>query len=213
MTTQPTTTPVLLKLVQTVLTGATAAGSNVFVPGDFPTWEGEYPVLLVQAPHERKESQGNGGINYDVTSTIRITGRVSAPAQAGDIGALVAEDAAWALARQIEMAVINQYQVMLPLEEMPFIDTQIKVSAEGREHFAEIVMDIGMKFYQGWEAFAPQQAAPLEEVTVTTDLTNIFDPTGTYANPPFPTAVNPVPRTAGPDGRAEGAGLDIHLPQ
>ena len=213
MTFTPTTTATLLNLVQTVLTGTTAAGGNVFVPGDWPTWEGEYPLLLVQALRERKDSQGNGGINFTVTSTIRITGRVSAPALAEDVGASNAEAALWALARQVEVALINQYDTTLQLQQFPFIDTQIRVSAEGREHFAEVVMDVGMEFYQGWEAFAPTQTTALTEVTIDTDLTNVFDPNGTYSNPPFPAAVQPAPRTSGPDGRAEGAGLDIQLPQ
>ncbi|MDR3438954.1 hypothetical protein [Telmatospirillum sp.] len=208
-----TTSAVLLGLVQTVLTGATMAGDRVFVPGDYPTWDGEYPAILVQAPHERKDSQGNGGINFDVTATLRITGRVQAPAQAGELGASVAEALATTLARQVEVAVINQYQVMLPLEEIPFVDTQIKTSAEGREHFAEVVIDIGMKFYQGWEDFCPPQADALTEIVVDTDLANVFDPSGTYPDALFPDAVQPAPRTSGPDGRPEGGGLDIDLPQ
>ncbi len=57
----------------------------------------------------------------------------------------------------------------------------------------------------------PPATVDVTTLTVDTDLTNIFDPTGTYPNPPFPSAVTPEPRTSGPDGRAEG-GLSFTLP-
>ncbi|SRR5579859_533403 len=208
-----TRTAGLLALVQTILTGSTAAGQNVFVPGDWPTWAGEFPLLFCQAIREQKVQQGRSGLNFEVTTTIRVTGRVAAPAQAADLGASVAEGEAWSLAQQVEVAIINAPALMPLLSQFPFVDTQIKVSAEGREHFAEFVMDIGMLFYQGWEAFCQPPTETLTEVTVTTDLTNVFDPAGTYPDGLFPQAVTPAPRTSGPDGRAEGNGLDIILPQ
>ena len=51
-----------------------------------------------------------------------------------------------------------------------------------------------------------------QEAQIHLDTTTPFDASGTYPNPPFPDAVQPAPRTSGPDGRAEG-GLDIQLPQ
>jgi hypothetical protein len=62
------------------------------------------------------------------------------------------------------------------------------------------------------EIAAIQPVGPLQHISITNDLTNVFDATGIYDNPPFPDAVNAAPRTAGPDGRAEG-GLDIDLTQ
>ncbi len=208
-----TTTDVLLGVVQTLLTGTTAAGTNVYLPGDWPSWDGRYPYIRVRPLREHKESQGNAGINFEVVATIRITARVSAPAQAADAGADNAETALWVLGRQIETTVINAQSLKVLISEFPFVDTEVEVNADGREHYAELVMDIGLAFYQGAEAFAPQTTVPLTEMTVDTDLVDVFDPSGTYSDPAFPVSVLPAPRTSGPDGRPEGAGLDIQLPQ
>jgi hypothetical protein len=77
---------------------------------------------------------------------------------------------------------------------------------------AELAMSIEVKFYQGPEVFFPIPTNPLQTVDINVDTAAPFDPNGTYANPPFPSAVNPAPRTSGPDGRNEGA-LTISLPQ
>jgi len=101
---------------------------------------------------------------------------------------------------------------------------------EGEQHLGELTVDVGMEFYQGPEDFYPlegevieppfdavnaamvQPIVPLTEFNVTTDLVNVADPTGTYPDAPFPDVVTPAPRTAGPDGRAEG-GLLFEFPQ
>lgn len=57
-----------------------------------------------------------------------------------------------------------------------------------------------------------QPIIPLDGVSVTSDLHNVFDPTGTYADPLFPDSITPAPRDVGPDGRAEG-GLSFEFPQ
>lgn len=208
-----TTTAGLQDLVQGILLAAnTSAGNRVYVPGDWPTWDMQYPALLCRAMRDDKQANSRSGVSFTVTSTIRVTGRVQAPADAGEDGALVAETAAWFLARQVEVAVINQYQLTLQLQQFPFVRTEIKVSSEGREHYAEFVMDIGMEFYQGEEAFCQPAASALTEVNVTVDLVNVYDANGTYLGAVFPSAVNPAPRTSGPDGRAEGV-LDIQLQQ
>ena len=79
--------------------------------------------------------------------------------------------------------------------------TQTAVQADGETHIGGLQIELGVTMY---ETFYPDVTAVLEEIDLTADLVNVADPTGTYPNPPFPDAVVPAPRTAGPDGRAEG---------
>lgn len=203
----------LRTLAVAALTGATAAGNNVFSILDWPTWNGSYPVVYLQTPQEEKESIGRQGApQFTVTATLRISARVQTPAQANGAGAAAALVALENLQQQIEVALINNPTLMGQLQQFPFIRAEKKVDGEGAQNLGELVLDIGMEFYQGPEDFFPTSAVPLTEITVDADLVNVYDPSGTYPNPPFPSAVQPAPRTSGPDGRAEG-GVDIPLPQ
>jgi hypothetical protein len=206
-----TTTHQLMGLAVTALRAAsTGAGDRVYGPRDWPTWRGQYPVVLVQMPREDKEGMGrNGAPQFTVTGTLRITGRVAALGAPDDAGAGAALSAAAVLARQIEIALINASTIMPLLQQIPFVRTEIALRASGKQHLVEATIEIGLEFYQGADDFAQPELTDLEQVSIYTDLTNVFDPTGTYADPPFPGSVVPAPRTVGPDGRTEGAGLNF----
>jgi hypothetical protein len=162
------TTDLLLSTSQALLQGSTAAGNRVYVPGDWSTWDKSYPYIRIRPGAEDRTSQGNSGINFDVVSVIRFTARVSAPAQANDGGAAAAEAALWALKRQIEIAIINAPQLRTALiSDYPYTHAEVEVSSEGREHYAELVMDIAMAFYQGAEAFCQPPTVPLDGIDVT----------------------------------------------
>lgn len=198
----------LRKLCQNALTGVTAAKSNVFSPLDRPTWEGNYPVIFLQTPAEDKESLGrNGAPQFTVTTTMRVIARVTAKQAVNDAGAAAAELALEQLQQQIEMALINYPPLMSLLQQFAWVRVQKQVSGDGALHIGELVMEIGMEFYQGPEDFYPIVGTPIEEVTIDIDLVNVYDTSGTYPNPPFPDAVQPAPRTSGPDGRAEAGAI------
>lgn len=198
---------------QAQLIGRTDAGSNVYSPLDRPTWGGNYPVIFLTTPEENKESLGpNGAPQFTVTATLRATARVQENQQKDDAGAAAAMVQLERMQKQIEQALINNPALMSVIEQYAFVRCANIVSGEGEVHLGELVMDIGLQFYQGPEDFFPIQTNPLTEVTVDADLVNVFDPNGTYADPPFPAAIAPAPRTQGPDGRSEG-GADIILPQ
>lgn len=200
-------------LAVAALVGTTAAGSNVYSPLDRPTWKGNYPVIFLQTPSEEKASLGpNSAPQFTTTTTVRIVARVNAPQAKNDAGAAAAELALENLQTQIEVALINNPALMSQLQQFAWVRVQKEVTGEGEQHLGELVMEIGMEFYQGPEDFYPTTSVPLEEITVDFDAANVFDPTGTYPDPPFPDSVEPAPRTSGPDGRAEG-GLDLTLPQ
>ena len=207
-----TTSDSLATLLTAALMGKTGAGNNVFAPRDWPTSQDDMPILLVQSPSERKESIGKNAPQFNVTATIRVNGRVTSVADAGDAGAVAVQGALATLQRQIEVAVINNYHLTAEISEFVSVDTRSKVSSEGEQHIGELTMDFELLFYQGPEDFAPTASSPLEEIAIYSDFINVFDPTGTYPPPPVTDPVVPAARTKGPDGRIEGE-VFVELPQ
>lgn len=191
----------------------TSAGARVYSPRTWATFKGQYPAIFVTTPSEDRESLGrHSAQQFTTTATVKIAARLSVPAVASDLGAAQAQVALETLKTQIEQALINNPAITQLIQQIAFLRSEIEVSAEGEQPMAELAMQFGYEFYEGPEDFYPIDGDPLEEITLDADLTNRFDPTGTYANPPFPSEVESAPRTSGPDGRAEG-GLDIQLPQ
>lgn len=214
-----TTSDTLMCKVMDALKGPTGgpaptiAGANVFEPRDWPTELGIMPILLVQSPREVKESLGrNGAPQFTVTTCVHLVGRVTAPATSGDAGAAAVLGVLGVFQRQIEVAVVNYTPLMVLLQQVARVEVNKKVTSDAEQHVGEVTVDLYLEFYQGPEAFCPTTTNPLTEIAIYSDLVNVFDPSGTYANPPFPSSVESAPRTSGPDGRTEG-GLLIELGQ
>lgn len=219
-----TTTSQIRQIAAEALKANTAAGNNVFAARTWPTWNGSYPIIWLHSPEEHKESLGrNGGPQFTVTATIRITARIQLKALPRNAAAGAMILALEAMQREIEMALINFPPLMSRLQQFPFIRSSMDEDGEGEQHLGELVMDVGMEFYQGPEDFYPLEEpppvppfdpvveaanvspiVPLEMVEITDDLVNVFDASGTYPDAPFPDSITPAPRTEGPDGRAEG---------
>lgn len=213
-----TTSTQLRELFVQVLKGQTDAGGEVYSPFDWPTAPDSYPLILVHCRRERRVSLGPNIPQFDVYATLEITARTKSPALVGDEGSKVALAAVEALKGQIEVALINNPTIWADpnggqrIEQFSSVDSEVNTSSEGDMPMAELLMNIDVKFYQGPEDFYPIVGDPLTSVGVHVDTVNVFDPTGTYPDPPFPEQVNPAPRTEGPDGRDEGT-LEISLPQ
>lgn len=192
----------------------TGAADKVYAPRDWPTVASLMPVILVQSPTERKTGMGRSGApQFTVTTTLRVVARVYALADTGDSGAVAALAATSVLQRQIEVAVINDYDLRASIQQYTTIEVTNEVKRDGEMHFGELVMDFSLEFYQGPEDFAPIVSDAIAELAIYGDLLNVFDPTGTYDPDlePFDAATD-APRTEGPDGRPEISAL-IELPQ
>lgn len=213
-----TTSADIRSLFVTALKGATNAGQAVYSPFDWPTQPSAYPVILVHARKERKVSLGPNTPEFDVYTTVEIIARTKSQALAGDAGSAAALAAAETLKLQIETALINNPAIWADpnggqrIEQFTTMESELNTHSEGDMPMAEIAMSIEVKFYQGPELFYLIPTNPLQTIDIYADTAAPFDPNGTYPNPPFPSAVNPAPRTSGPDGRNEGA-LTITLPQ
>ena len=83
------TTSVDLRLLAVdALKDATTAGANVYSPRDLATWDGDYPMLVVTAPQEDGQGLGRiGAPQFNVTTTLRVLGRVQRAAEEDDLAA------------------------------------------------------------------------------------------------------------------------------
>jgi hypothetical protein len=156
-----TVTPgrLLCMTLDSLLAANTDAGSRIFTPGDWPTQLDQFPVILVQVTRDDKQSTGRGGVAFTVVTTLRITARVDALGETADLGGAHAEDRLWRLQRQIERAVINSDHFIDPdagvpfLQQFPSIRSQVGVNADGETQIAELVMEVGMEYFQGPDDF------------------------------------------------------------
>lgn len=173
-----TTTADLLALTVTALTNTTDAGANVFSARDWPTWNGNYPILFIRAPEEEKESLGrHGPPQFTVTATLTVVARNQAPASGTvplDSGAVAVEAGLNKLKQQIEGALINYPALTSLIQQFPFVRSRMTVTAEGEQHLGELVTEIGMEFFQGPDDFYQAPSAALTDIEIT-----VQEPSGT----------------------------------
>lgn len=204
-----TTSDQLGDLIQKALKGKTIAGDNVWQPRDYPATPALFPLIFVNSPKEHKQSQGPNAPAYDVATTFRLVGRVKGKAPAGALTAAAVQTALGILQRQIERAVINDYDLFQKISQITTVDSEQMITAEGEQNVGEVTMDMVLEFYQGTEDFAPIPSNPIAEIALYADLLDVADLLGTYT-PPFDYPVPAAPRTQGPDGRVEiGAVLEL----
>ena len=173
-------------------------------PGIWPTSADMLPVLLVNVPSEMKTSVGRNVPEFTTSASVVIQGQVSSITPGG------AQDAIEDLAYQVENAVLEDYAVNLMIQQFVSVQTETEITSDGKQHLAGYPM-IAPAAGSVWPIVATP-TVPAAGVNLHLDAANVFDPTGTYPNPTFPTSVQPAPRTSGPDGRDEGYS-QINLPQ
>lgn len=185
-------------VVQAVLQAAT--GVPVLSPGDWETPTINLPEIKLRSPGNRKASIARAGANFTTTVSLELLARVSADT------AEAAQDAIEALVEKIEAAVLALPELIELVQQVATVDTEMSVSADSRTHIGEARM---MLQCETFEEFDPRDTygdrfVDLQQVAVNVDTAYPFDAAGTYAGAAFPAAVQPAPRTSGPDGRNEG---------
>jgi len=163
-----TTSIDLLQLVyDAILQANTAAGTNVYKPGDWPTQDGQYPIIKLRLVHEQRTSLGRGGaIQFTSVATVRISAEVSGLATVDDAGAMAVEGAVWALKREIEVAVVNSSPLTQSIQNIPTMTSQLAFNSDAATHVAGVQIDLSLEFYEGPENFAPVASDDLTEVTI-----------------------------------------------
>ncbi|MGH8541755.1 MAG: hypothetical protein ACRETW_14780 [Stenotrophobium sp.] len=194
------------------LQGAGLSASSIQSPGDRDTPSEKLPAILLRVTGEHKDGVAKGQPDFTTSVRLEVDARIQAAS------AEAAQDAIEALGYAIECALFTNYGLNLIVQQFASVDTEIEVRADGRRHVGETRMVIFVEVFEEFDpieqAPAPLQpvAVPLASIGIHADLVNVVDASGSYANPPFPAAVQPAPRVEGPDGRDEGA-LDITLVQ
>jgi hypothetical protein len=212
-----TTQAELMDLMAAALVGQTAAGARVYTPRTWPTRPGDMPILLLTPGKEVKKSKGRSAPAFDVLAVVRVQGRVFAKSGVGDAGAIAALAAAELLKAQIEVALINQYDLQRAVQSIAQVETQVATGKDGEMVYGEVLVDFTFDFFQYADQFHPVDGEPLEELKLYGDLLNIFsaldDFTGAPGATPWVADALAAPRKAGPDGRAEiGLTFDFTTP-
>lgn len=173
-----TTGTALLALCTPLLTGTTNAGARVYTPADIPSVDGEYPMLLVDMDEESGESLGNiGGPQFVVTHTLRVEGRVGAPAASDDLGAAAAYAAVNTLRDQILAAILGGAGVAAllapsgPVQEFAgYRAEKGRSDATAGRHYAKVVVTFDIAVRADLRDFGGVTTVPLENVHVTTGV-------------------------------------------
>ncbi|WP_291785219.1 hypothetical protein [Luteibacter sp.] len=196
---------------------ASAGVKTIASPGVWPTPSEKLPALLVNTPTEQKSPNTTGQATFVTGSSVVIQGQVSRSTPEDAL------DAIEALAFAVENAVLMDYWVTRTVQRFTSVQTDVEITSEGGPHLAGFRMTLVGEMFETFDPtlIQPPESpwpppsppiVPLESMGVHLDMAQPFDAEGTYPNSPFPDAVQPAPRTSGPDGRDEGA-LDIQLPQ
>jgi hypothetical protein len=171
-------------------------GITLQSPGDWNQPSSRLPVLKVKQGKDRKESNGRNGQTSFTTISVFLL-RVEVSAVSGPAALLALEG----FGADIEAAIFKSKPLRDKTQDFRFMETETEVNAEGATHVGTMDIALGVEMV---ETFYPDVTAVLAEIDLTADLINVYDPNGTYDDPPFPDSVKPAPRTEGPDGRAEG---------
>lgn len=162
-----------------IVQAGTDAQGDVFRPGDWPTQDGQYPIIKLRLIGEDRQSASRSGpTDFTTVTTIRIVGEVSEPARLDDAGATEAEARLWALKRQIDVAVINSYPLASAIQRVLSMRSQLAFNADSATHLAGIQTDLALEFYEGPEQFAPVDTSDLHEVDL---AVSGYQPTGFLA--------------------------------
>lgn len=152
----------------------TLAGANVFVPRDWPTNPGTYPAILVQAYREREDSRGHSQVpQFIAVARLSVVGRL----QAGT--AALAESQLDQFCEQIRLAVLTCQAILQNVSRIAYVETDMGVSAEGRQHIGEVQIDFGLEYSVDIDPIGQSPVGPSAAVSFQTVTTAIKEPAGT----------------------------------
>jgi hypothetical protein len=179
-------------------------------PGTWTVQPGNAPTVLLRVSRTSKEPISQSTTNF--TSTVWLEIETKLTAATGEEAQEAIED----LDALVEQALLTN-TAFVKLSQRISIEAETKVVSEARNHVAGTEMLVRCELVETFDpiADAPEAlqpvAPPLEGATLHADLASQFDPEGIYGDVLFPQAVQPPPRTSGPDGRDEG-GFEVNFP-
>lgn len=178
-------------------------GITVESPFDTAVKPAKLPHVGVRAGMDRKQPMGKQGPNFVTQVGLQVIATVQA------VTGELAQDAIEDLGAKVEAALFGAVPLISKVSGVSGCTTATEVSPEGEYHVARLKVEVDFEVAEVFDPFAidPTLLQALAEMDLHADLGNVFDATGTYASPAFPSAVMPAPRDRGPDGRDEGHAL------
>ena len=156
------------ELMVEALRGRTFVGDSVYPYRDWPTSVEMFPLLIVSAPFEKKQSLGRNAPQFHTVTTIRVMGRVIAyDDEDGNTGAEKANASIERLKLEVEKAVINYPPLQKVIQQFVSIESQTDVSSEGNGHTGQLFAHFHIEYYQGPDDFYPIEATPIHEIHIT----------------------------------------------
>jgi hypothetical protein len=179
-------------------------------PGVWTVQPEKTPTVLLRVSRTSKDAISSSTTNFMSTVLVEIESKLIA-ATGEDAQAAIEE-----LDALVEQALLTNTD-FVKLSQRISIEAETQITSEARNHVAGTQMLVRCELIETFDPIADapdalQPAAPpLEGVNLHADLVSQFDPLGVYGDVLFPDAVQPAPRTAGPDGRDEGY-VEINFP-
>lgn len=152
----------------------TLAGASVFVPRDWPTNTGTYPAILVQAYRERKDARGHSQVpQFIATARLSIVGRIQG-ATAESVESQLDD-----FCEEIELAILTCQAILQNVSRIAYVETDMGVSSEGRQHIGEVQLDFGLEYSVDIDPIEDSSVSPSAAVPFQTASVSIVEPAGT----------------------------------
>lgn len=173
--------------------------------------DSDTPCIFVRTGVESKASPVRAGQpQFNTSVDIQVKAIVSSTT------AEDAQDDMELLWYRIENLLLTDYGIVSVIQCANAVDSQFDCTSAGQMHIASMAAIFRYECFEVFDRlsepsdddtdYQPPEPSPtvlLDEAIINFDLDNVADLTGTYPDSPFPEAVQPAPRTHGPDGRNE----------
>jgi hypothetical protein len=134
-----------LLAIQTIVGAKTVAYDRVYSPRPWPARADLFPMVIIQAPHDRKVALGRGINQFNTMIRLVVIGRVVGSSQEqvqSDLDLLLG---------QIEEALLCTNSFSNSIQQFSTIETQAAVNADGRDFVGEGGLAIECEVYQVFE--------------------------------------------------------------
>ena len=129
-------------VITAMIDAKTLAGNRVFTPRPWPTRADLFPMIIVQAPNDRKVGLSKGTLQFNATIRLIIVARI-----VGSTAEQVQLDLDQ-ISGQIEEAIFTTNAVVNNVQQFTTVETQTAINADGRDFIGEAGMAFDCEVYQ-----------------------------------------------------------------
>ncbi len=157
-------------MVAAIKAAETLAGDNIFSFRAIPTRADALPIVIIQLPEADLVSQGRGTPQYTATYTVPIVGRIAVDFTQDDPLGLGIQQAMSAFRLQIQMAILNNTQIMRGVQQIARVTSRAKFNAENQQRLGELQMAVAVETYVGPGEMHDIGAVDLTGITLSSSL-------------------------------------------